>query len=855
MFEYFVHKKHGSISIMLSFLLIAVLSLSSTMMETARYRSTKMLLDELEQNATFSLLGCYDRDLYKNFGLLAMGPDIGEEQLRNYLDQNMNCLNSEMDLNGLDTMLAIEEVGVDKLYDLTQSEVFRAQVMEFSAYRAPVTLVSNMVDLEDMLKELSKKLNEALPLLDTFKKLAQCMQKIIDTFTKLKELIDEAETFEADAKNYRMAVEEYNDAVSDRNDYKENHTSDEEGYAEQLVSLNSTVSEKAAALKGKIATVKKSMGAYYNKYKEFKTAYDNALNAEVDALISGALYDANKIEDAGTKESTKKMLNEMKSGYDGAKDLCGSIVGQFDTSYEGFISSCQDSLTEQYNDLDESVENLSSIAIVETLAEGSTLIIVVRTVIGMLKVLTQMVDGWNKSIKQMSEMIKVMKIMQTGGLFEPEYNNILGNETWNSLPGVSNGGKLGDINNPYAAEDEKMVSDRLADTAKVAASLDYDIALLEPGAGPVEESALQIAMEQMKQAGDTFQEQCEKLGQATNILTILSALFNIIATLIAFLDSVLNLIHVFISCITSNLTRILYQKMWGAVYANEMFSNRTTDLGTDKRMNNTFFPNLSSFMLNVDNECFDMANAEYILGGTNIEIINQEVAFLEILAMRVLCNIPAIVSNETLWQVVEELCAIPFVGWIAAIIVVCVMFFLEAWADMIVMIYGDLDGKQEVDIIKMNGYFTLKGGKTDDMKGQADELQKKVDLSKDHAKVNLAKDTNTKVDLSKDSAEEDKDKEKDKDPLKWSYKDHMQIMLLLFVSNDKLYARCADLIQMQTQQMKKLGGDIKPFKLSDMNTYARVRVDAKYRPVLPVPVIPGLNDMGIPMESIHYSGY
>lgn len=836
MFRYFVYRRHGAISVMLAFLLISVLSLSSTMMETARYRSMERLLNELEQNALFSLLGYYDSDLYKEFGLLAMEPDTGEEQLRQYLEQNLNGLGSGMSLNGLDKMLEIGGVEVDKIYELTQNEVFRAQVMEFAAYRAPVRLVSNMANLDELLEQLTKELESALPLFETMKKLADCMKNIIDTFKKLYALTKSAEDFQKKSEDYKTAVDKYNAAVSSRDSYKNDHDSSEEGYAETLAALNSAVASNASSLRGKISEAKEALADYYEKYTDFKGAYDSALSSEVDVLISAAKYDADAIEDENARKNTKKMLDDFGSGIDGARGLCNKVVSEMDTLYEEFILSCQDALTSQYNALGkDNPEELGSTGVVNTLSESSALIVAVRVVVGLVATLVEVVGKWNDSIAQISDVIKVMKIIATKGLFDPEYNNMIGYGVWNSLPGVSNGGRLKAINNPFASGDEKLVMDRLKETEKVAASLDYDMSFLEPGAGPVEEAALQTAMEEMKTAADAFQDKCESLSKASNILTILTTLFSVIGTLIKFLDRLINLIKVFISCIIDRFTRMLYPKLWGSVYANEMFSNRTTDVGEDKRLNGSDLPDFSSFGWNIDYECFDMANTEYILAGTQSEIANQVFSFTLILIMRILCNIPAILADSQLNQLVGELCAIPILGWIAAIIIVCMMLFIESWSDMIFMIYGS----EGVDIIKTKGYFALDGSNMDELVDKVNDLLGSLAVKDDEDEDEGGLDIDEYL----------------KGLLKWDYKDHMQLMLLLFVPNAKINARCADLIEMQMRQIKKKGGDLETFHLDKMATYARARVEAYYKPMLPIPTIPGLNDTGLRMEALHYSGY
>ena len=65
MFSWFIRNRKGSITIMISALLIAVLSMSSTLIEIAKYRSMERVFKEAEENAAFSVLSQYDRDLYE----------------------------------------------------------------------------------------------------------------------------------------------------------------------------------------------------------------------------------------------------------------------------------------------------------------------------------------------------------------------------------------------------------------------------------------------------------------------------------------------------------------------------------------------------------------------------------------------------------------------------------------------------------------------------------------------------------------------------------------------------------------------------------------------------------------------
>ena len=55
MFSWFIRNRKGSITIMISALLIAILSMSSTLIEIAKYRSMERVFKEAEENAAFSV--------------------------------------------------------------------------------------------------------------------------------------------------------------------------------------------------------------------------------------------------------------------------------------------------------------------------------------------------------------------------------------------------------------------------------------------------------------------------------------------------------------------------------------------------------------------------------------------------------------------------------------------------------------------------------------------------------------------------------------------------------------------------------------------------------------------------------
>ena len=253
MFSWFIRNRKGSITIMISALLIAVLSMSSTLIEIAKYRSMERVFKEAEENAAFSVLSQYDRDLYKNFGLLAISNTVGEEQLVNYLNKNLNNKRESL----------TEDVLVDKLYDLGQKEVLRTQIMEFCAYRAPYSLVNNGLNIEATLQSLIENVEDNLPFLNTISSIlgvADTTLKIWDQMGKVsdagKEYKDTQNEYENDLEAFNKAVEQrdaYTAAYEAQKSYEEEHGEPEEGaiseeeYQTQLKALNDEVKNKAEA--------------------------------------------------------------------------------------------------------------------------------------------------------------------------------------------------------------------------------------------------------------------------------------------------------------------------------------------------------------------------------------------------------------------------------------------------------------------------------------------------------------------------------------------------------------------------------------------------------------------------------
>lgn len=830
MLSYFGRKKRGAITIMLTILLLVVLSLNSTFLETSRYISMERLYKEMEENAAFSLLSKYDRDLFENYGLLAMDPSVGEEELKKYLNANLNT--ALENANGIDMALTFsgEDINIVKLYNLSEFNVFKTQINEFCAYRAPINLMNNMLGFEETIEELIEKLEESLPILNLFNKLTAVSEKIVEYHIKTAEYLDKTITLYMMREEYTGALEAYNDAVESRDDWrdmdKEEMTSEElSSYQETLEAKNEAVESAASALAGSISPLTAALTEQYTAYEEMMEAQEEMLGAGIETALADAAVEADGISDEKQKKNAKEMIEKIEESYSESESWIDQIAEADEWIKETIYNQTKLSLEAQAESLTGDGASLGKASEVIVISQGFWSVYG-KTYLNLWKTFEGLAEDWQKTLSVLKEATAALEIFATKGIFNPTLNHSVNGDLAASLPGA--GGKMGAVINEHAASDELKKNAKIAETEAVADAVHFNTNLLADSDADVEAAMLEECMENVRNSWDTLSTQIRSLNDATGILEVLNKIFSICGALADFIVDLIALIGAFTENIVKDiLTTFLFQKLYPATYAKEMFSNRVSE-DDDERMNGSSFRELDN------GKGFKQANTEYILIGSNNEILNQSGTFGLMLMFRLLCNIPAILSDSVLHEVVSSLCAVPLVGAIIAVLLVVCIIVCEAYADMIFIIYGE-DG---VDCIKVTGYFNLSGEGLDDLVEQTESLFE-----------------NTLEVLEEDDDKKDKDgkaKADNDDPefANWDYKDHMFILLLLFVSGDKMYARTANLIEMDLREEK---GD--EYKLSEMATYLRVESEAEYSPLLPIPEIPGLNNSKLKITNLHYSGY
>lgn len=160
----FVNGTKGVISLFMAMLLVPATILTGSLVSAARINSAVAIFDEALCNASNSTLGTYDTFLRQRFGLLAMSQDISgksdtlnqytvsdliSETFSYYMEQNLGILSNTY---------ITSETSSTGVYPLADQDILLSQVLEYSKYSVPTKLVSDGLEIEDLINSLVKSL-------------------------------------------------------------------------------------------------------------------------------------------------------------------------------------------------------------------------------------------------------------------------------------------------------------------------------------------------------------------------------------------------------------------------------------------------------------------------------------------------------------------------------------------------------------------------------------------------------------------------------------------------------------------------------------------------------------------------
>ncbi len=183
-FKKFIKCSKGAISVFLSLVLTGVFSLSALVMEAGRYRTAQQILDEAAITSAMSSLANMDSTLQKRFGLYGVKTKGGKDSTTaGYMKTN-----SDADAKGISSLYKLNSTESNWTYDLANYSVLERQILEHEKYRAPLEIVEGLLDLDSVIKNFIKEIENLIPALKEILNICDAICDIVDGLKALYSL-------------------------------------------------------------------------------------------------------------------------------------------------------------------------------------------------------------------------------------------------------------------------------------------------------------------------------------------------------------------------------------------------------------------------------------------------------------------------------------------------------------------------------------------------------------------------------------------------------------------------------------------------------------------------------------------
>lgn len=181
----------GQITVFLSIILLAVIILAGVLVDASRAGAAEAIVKKSVESAARSVLADYSSKLKENYGIFsftAKNEDVLNDEVRKYLSRNLMIQEEGEKNNGNAKFYGfnIERVNVTPVFNLSENEVMKSQILEYMKYRAPKEIVDGFLERLSAVRNMGKmseaykkkvEIDKALGRMD---KVQQSLKKSID---------------------------------------------------------------------------------------------------------------------------------------------------------------------------------------------------------------------------------------------------------------------------------------------------------------------------------------------------------------------------------------------------------------------------------------------------------------------------------------------------------------------------------------------------------------------------------------------------------------------------------------------------------------------------------------------------
>lgn len=723
MLMYFIKKRHGSVTVFCSIILIAILSFSSLMVELGRMRSIEALFSEVVDNAAFSSLSNYDAALYKRFALMAINPNIDNDTYNNYLTMSMNRRNKDNKLIDMGGKLTTDAT-ITSVYDLANEDVLKSQILELNKYRGVLDIANRHLEFEDTIKTMIQFFEKNIVFLEFFKKVTDQSEVVIAYFSSIAKYYKTTKDLKDKEGTYQSAVTAFNEA---RKEYKKVSGSSSATQEEKSVA-QSNYDQKKLDLENAIDAVYQAIYDLIDAAEEYQVALDNMKGDLVSKVVSdevaaldagGGHYNSMTADEKG---AYRDFLLEMDADIDTAKSFFGNLADKLQEESRKILKNYADEVkaSKSLISVDKDYE-LVKLSLFESAVTSISQLC--ATLLEAIDLVVQLIADIIQSIKVFADFKEIIDIYTTLNLgCCMSYNNTITNAK--NLP-YKYIFDTSDVDYSTILEpDKKLVIDEYSSplAEKVAKEVDYNLGYINPGAN----TDLSVLASGFEGILEDISEACNQIVKLSNfevdsikdaLTVIMECIKTLVKCIVSVITQILELVIYIVSIPIDRICDYIYSHIMLANYAVGVFPNRITEIKDTNLLGDEWSGYLDGWAKYNDvylsgyamtsNTNFSKCRAEYIFAGTKSELTNQQIVYFVMLAQRFSASVPALLMNTPVRQALMKLCGTGL-GVIIAVVLAVIYLYIEASMDMLLLTYGG----QELPVIKVKPWIGVGGIKS-----------------------------------------------------------------------------------------------------------------------------------------------
>ncbi len=335
----------GSISILLCLLMTPFLTIALGLVEYSRYQQVLEITNEIYELTGISVLADYDQYIHNRFGLLATTQESDfTENGGALLENNAHLLGNQ---------ITLADPSIAGGMSLNDTDILRKQVLDFSELTVSTSVLAEDFNLEALLQKLNgmKGLTDFTNTLTSVTELTDALSTAVDELKDLQNAANAAQkainTARDSAKTLATDLADlYKKLAEDGITLPENATREEieaavSAFAEDYRGTLESVYKSAKELIDDLETVKTELGDLWTAIGDFKTAVEDAREAvnklgenksnEVDPSGGITTPAASVLESALIKmeDLIKDTLDNIKNNaIETAKQAVNDIISQ-----------------------------------------------------------------------------------------------------------------------------------------------------------------------------------------------------------------------------------------------------------------------------------------------------------------------------------------------------------------------------------------------------------------------------------------------------------------------------------------------------------------------------------------------